>query len=412
MCQKDTPPLSPEMEQEIDENDVVYLEDLDEEINDTEDAEMEEMEDMEENEEVQERDDAVCIFSKHNGSVFCGALSKDENLAATGGEDDKAFVWNTVSGDILFECTGHKDSVTFSDFNYDDSYLATGDMNGFVQIWKVNDKQSIWNYDMGDMSWMQWHSAANVLFAGSVQGEIYMWKIPDGDCKILPGNGSSVDSATLLPDGKRLAVGYEDGTIRIVDLKSNSVIFTISPNLGHTQNVIAIDCYVDNNLIISAGVDGKTIISSSQTGKVLSVLQDLKEGNTSNDAEEGNSMETNKGNWAETVAFYKDPEHQIAASGTVNGEIFIWDISKKIIRHKMEQKSGISKLVWKEGTALLFAASLDGVLKVFDGKSGQCVRLFISHTLDILDLYVSRKGNKILTTSDDSSARIFEIDIH
>lgn len=86
------------------------------------------------------------------GSVFCGALSKDENLAATGGEDDKAFVWNTVSGDILFECTGHKDSVTFSDFNYDDSYLATGDMNGFVQIWKVNDKQSIWNYDMGDMS--------------------------------------------------------------------------------------------------------------------------------------------------------------------------------------------------------------------------------------------------------------------
>lgn len=48
---------------------------------------------------------------------------------------------------------------------------------------------------------MQWHSAANVLFAGSVQGEIYMWKIPDGDCKILPGNGSSVDSATLLPDG-------------------------------------------------------------------------------------------------------------------------------------------------------------------------------------------------------------------
>lgn len=70
MCQKDTPPLSPEMEQEIDENDVVYLEDLDEEINDTEDAEMEEMEDMEENEEVQERDDAVCIFSKHNGLLI------------------------------------------------------------------------------------------------------------------------------------------------------------------------------------------------------------------------------------------------------------------------------------------------------------------------------------------------------
>lgn len=79
-------------------------------------------------------------------------MSKDENLAATGAEDDKAFVWNTVSGEILFECTGHTDSVTFADFNYDDSYLATGDMNGIVQIWKINDKQCVWNFDMGDMS--------------------------------------------------------------------------------------------------------------------------------------------------------------------------------------------------------------------------------------------------------------------
>lgn len=417
MHEKNTPPLSPEMEQEIDENEVVYLEDL-EEINDIEDADMEEIEDMDENEEqgsskeIPERNDSICIFSGHTGPVFCGSLSKDENLAATGAEDDKAFVWNTVSGEILFECTGHTDSVTFADFNYDDSYLATGDMNGIVQIWKINDKQCVWNFDMGDMSWMQWHFAANVLLAGSVQGEIYMWKIPDGDCRILPGSGSGVETGVLLPDGKRLAVGYEDGTIRIVDLKSNSVLFTVSQNLGHTQKVIALDCYVDNNLILSAGMDGKTIISSSQTGKVLTVLQDLQGGGNSNDANDESAREENQGNWAEAVAFYKDPEHQIAATGTINGEIFIWDISKKMVRHKIEQKSGISKLLWKEGAALLFAASLDGVLRVFDGKSGECVRLFISHSADIFDLCLSRNGKKILTTSEDKTARIFEIDIH
>lgn len=87
-----------------------------------------------------------------SGSVFCGALSKNENFAATGGEDDKAFVWDTVSGDIVLECTGHKDSVTFSDFNHDDSYLATGDMGGFIQLWKFSDKSAVWNYEMDDMT--------------------------------------------------------------------------------------------------------------------------------------------------------------------------------------------------------------------------------------------------------------------
>ena len=30
----------------------------------------------------------------------------DKNLAVSGGEDDTAFVWNYVTGDVLFEVTG------------------------------------------------------------------------------------------------------------------------------------------------------------------------------------------------------------------------------------------------------------------------------------------------------------------
>ena len=51
---------------------------------------------------------------------------------------------------------------------------------------------------------MQWHPAANVLLGGSVQGEVYMWKIPDNDCKILPGTGNRVEAGAILPDGIEL----------------------------------------------------------------------------------------------------------------------------------------------------------------------------------------------------------------
>lgn len=77
-------------------------------------------------------------------------MSKNGKLAATGGEEDKAYVWDTSTGEIILDCTGHKDSIIFSAFNYDESYLATGDMSGLIQVWKVADKIKIWDYNMSD----------------------------------------------------------------------------------------------------------------------------------------------------------------------------------------------------------------------------------------------------------------------
>lgn len=51
------------------------------------------------------------------------------------------------------------------------------------------------------LQWMMWHIAANVLLAGSVDGEIYMWKIPDGDCKVLQGYGCRAETGAIFPDG-------------------------------------------------------------------------------------------------------------------------------------------------------------------------------------------------------------------
>lgn len=97
---------------------------------------------------------AAC-FLNSAGSVFCGCLSRDGKLAATGGEDDMAYLWDTSSGEINLKCTGHKDSVIFTGFNHDDTLLATGDMSGNIKVWKIEEKNVVWDFDMGDatVSW-------------------------------------------------------------------------------------------------------------------------------------------------------------------------------------------------------------------------------------------------------------------
>ena len=55
----------------------------------------------------------------------------------------------------LVSILGHKDSVTCTGFSYDRKYVATADMSGIVQVWKVATGECIWTYECTDLEvWM------------------------------------------------------------------------------------------------------------------------------------------------------------------------------------------------------------------------------------------------------------------
>lgn len=73
-------------------------------------------------------------------------------------------------------------------------------MAGDIQVFKPkNNYKKVWEFSMGDMSWMKWHKAAYVLAAGAESGEIYIWRIPSGDCKVLLGGGEKCETAEVGP---------------------------------------------------------------------------------------------------------------------------------------------------------------------------------------------------------------------
>lgn len=54
----------------------------------------------------------------------------------------------------------------------------------------------------------------------------------------------------------RLAAGYEDGAVKIWDLKTGQPLHTISPNI-HQIRVTDLDTHHENNLLASISTDGK-----------------------------------------------------------------------------------------------------------------------------------------------------------
>ncbi|PNF29742.1 hypothetical protein B7P43_G11201 [Cryptotermes secundus] len=326
------------------------------------------------------RDDSAYVFSLHKGSVFCCHLQPmTGKLAVTGAQDDVAYVWETHSGEVILHCKDHKDSVICAEFSHDGSYVATGDMSGVLIVWRVATKCPVFQTHVGDLTWLRWHHGANVLLVGTVLGDVYMWRIPGGDYKLLAGNWKKTECGLILPDGKRAAIGYGDGSIKIYDMKTTSRLHDIRQGQAHTGTISAMECHPDNNLLITGSVDGHAVLLKTQTGKIVSVL-DCKGPNP--EAESSNAS-------VEAVGFCQDSSFSLAATGNLDGVLCIWDISRVTVRHTLKQDSGITKLLWIKNSPHFYTAGLDGTVRLYDARSGTLQNELFGHSHCILDISLS-----------------------
>ncbi|KAL3855153.1 hypothetical protein ACJMK2_014377 [Sinanodonta woodiana] len=381
---------------ELDDNDVIL-----DEVEHTgldQDGEEEENADAMEGAESQiVKDESDLVFDKHTDSVFCVSIDpKSCDLALTGGQDDRAFVWKISTGEIIFECTGHKDSVTCVGFSHDGMYVATSDLSGLIKVWKVETKEAVWSFECSDIEWLQWHPSAHVLLAGTVDGDMWMWKIPGGDCRTFQGPGSTTSCGKILPDGKRISAGYDSGVVKIWDLKAGSVLYNVSGHDAHQSTVICMDCHQDNNLIITGSTDVTAKLISSSTGKVIGTLDCSQKGSEISDEDS-----------VESVGF--SHIHNYVATGTMSGDLSIWDVSTQVCRHTCKHEGGIVKLSWARESPLVYSISLDKVIRLWDIRNGQPVASWTGHRDSILDFAISRDNNFLVSTSDDKTARVFSL---
>ena len=141
-------------------------------------------------------------------SVFCCAIHPKATHIATGGEDDRLVVRDTTNFEVVYLEAAFKDSVDQAAFSgKDGAFLAAADMSGVIKVWNVASKAVAWEFETSDIKvgefrcrrvnrllskvpFLQstfWHPSSNILFATTVDSELWMWKIPSGESKIYAG---------------------------------------------------------------------------------------------------------------------------------------------------------------------------------------------------------------------------------
>lgn len=350
------------------------------------------------------------------GAVF--AVDSINNLIATGGEDDKTFVYSitTDKTEQLFESEKFQDSVTNVKFSFDGKYLAASDMGGKIRVYLVENFELFWEHDVeSDLESLQWHPNIHVLFCGTSDGNFNMFKISTNEVKIMyNGDNAALSCFRILKDGVQAACCYNNGNIRIWDLKSGKSVHNLlkahdkpvtdeemEEEVG--SDILCVDMSADGKLIATGGIDMKVNIITPANGKIVwkFAVAAPKKAAVNESDDNNNDIEQNS---IESVSFCKTMP--IIAACTLNGQIITWDLNTHAMRHKLDYSSGFSKIMWDEGTRL-FASSLDGAIYQWDGRNLKETKKNEGHISEILDFCLNQKY--ICSASNDQTVKIFEI---
>src|SRR6266481_1783396 len=143
-----------------------------------------------------------------------------------------------------------------------------------------------------------WHQFPHLLAIQNERPENWPAQL-----KIIEGHTSSVTTVAFSPDGKHIASGSSDKTIRVWDAESGNVV--AGPFEGHNHAVWS----------VAFSPDGKHIASGS-SDKTIRVW-DAESGNVVAGPFEGHTYTV------QSVAFSPDGKH--IASGSSDNTIRVWD---------------------------------------------------------------------------------------
>ena len=171
------------------------------------------------------RRQVVIATLQHDNFVRAVTFSHDGELLAVGDARESSGsvkVWDVNSRQVV--ATLEEDlvvvrSVTFSS---DDRYLASSHYNGEVKVWNVSDWELLRTMPAGDYDIA--FSPDGKMIAGTGNESVNLWWVEDGtQVAQLQGPTDWMHPVDFSHDGAFLAVGAEDGIVRVWRIDTSSV---------------------------------------------------------------------------------------------------------------------------------------------------------------------------------------------
>ena len=296
------------------------------------------------------------ILSGHNGAVLAGAFSPDGGQVISGGclqpEPDEScsagelILWDLNTQKETARWKGHDGWVTALGWTPTEQKILSGGMDGKLILWNAAIRASINEWDAGM---------------------------------------GAINAIALSPDGQFAAAAGADGTIALLDLRVGQITRHLE---GHKAAVLDIAISPDGQQVLSGSVDKTLILWNLSTGEPIRSFK-------------GHVSDVNG------VAFLPDGQRILSASSDFS--LRVWDISTGEEIQKREMGDTAEDMVLSPNGRTVLHSDVY-VIYTWDLEAMNADhQKLLGHADQIWDMKISGDGRLALSTSSDSTIRIWNL---
>jgi WD40 repeat protein/transcriptional regulator with XRE-family HTH domain len=383
---------------------------------------------------------ALLALQAHTGTVWGVALSADARLLASAGMDGVLRIWDLPGGQPLATVLVHSGPLYAVALSADGRLVATGSWDGTVRLFESPGGQLLKTLQghTGVIWGVALSADGHLLASGSFDGTITVWEAPfsEGDAAerwarrspaiersahettadvqplmALNGHTGGVRCVALTSDGRLLASGGYDETVRLWDVPRAQLLAAFP---GHAGGVRGVTLSAHGELVASGSFDGTIRVWEAPVAEGDALARWAGSATVPG---QHSAMPLNGGRLTATLQGHAgviwglalDAEGHLLASGGYDGNIRLWEArSGQQLATLQGHTSGIWSIAVSADGQLLASGGFDGAVRLWDSSSGQQLAIMHGHTGGVRGVALSGDGGLLASGGYDGAVRLWQ----
>ncbi len=343
----------------------------------------------------------LAVLSGHTNEVLGWTFSRDGSRIATGGYDLTVRLWDGQTGALKATLRGHKGWVLSVDFSADGARVVSTGRDRTLRLWDTTTGERLaFAPTHSEYRAVRYLADGATIVAGG-DGPVRFWnawRLERGG--VMRGHEKSIYDVAFHPDGRRVASGSWDGTVRVWDVTTGDAQ-QILEYPGRTI-VTGVAIHPGGKLLASVGRDDCARLWNLDSGQQV-----------------GRLPLPTASNWDTRVAF--SPKGDLLACGSRDDKaLHLWRLAPQA-KNAAGQIEATEALILRghdvpndvafgrDGTWVAAAerGKPIGRVQVWAVAGGEPSRVLEGHTNDVLSLAVSHDGRWLASGSADGTIRVW-----